>query len=67
MGSNGALTYMLFALTLLITSHKCTADGGDTLFLGASLTGNRTIISKNGTFKLFVDPLQAQLIDVNGY
>ncbi|XP_057859953.2 G-type lectin S-receptor-like serine/threonine-protein kinase At2g19130 [Cryptomeria japonica] len=55
MGSNGALEYLLFVLTVLIIFHncdECTADGGDTLSLGASLTGNQTIISKNGTFEL---------------
>ncbi|GLJ32683.1 hypothetical protein SUGI_0657550 [Cryptomeria japonica] len=55
MGSNGAFAYMLFVLTVLIILHncdECTADGGDTLSLGASLTGNQTIISKNGTFEL---------------
>ncbi|GLJ32666.1 hypothetical protein SUGI_0657220 [Cryptomeria japonica] len=52
MGSNGALPYMLFVLILLIISDKCTVDGGDTLSLGASLRGNQTVTSKNGTFEL---------------
>ncbi|GLJ20035.1 hypothetical protein SUGI_0363280 [Cryptomeria japonica] len=56
MGRNGALAYMLFALTVITVFHncdKCTAAvGGDTLSLGTSLTGNQTIISKNGTFEI---------------
>ncbi|GLJ32677.1 hypothetical protein SUGI_0657470 [Cryptomeria japonica] len=54
-GRNSPLAYMLLALTVLIIFHhcdQCSADGGDTLPLGASLTGNQTIISKNGTFEL---------------
>ncbi|XP_057859955.2 G-type lectin S-receptor-like serine/threonine-protein kinase At2g19130 [Cryptomeria japonica] len=55
MGSDGVLPYLLFSFTLLIIFHhcdECSAYGGDTLSLGASLTGNQTIISKNGTFEL---------------
>ncbi|GLJ32680.1 hypothetical protein SUGI_0657500 [Cryptomeria japonica] len=46
---------LLFALTVLIIFHhcdECTADGGDTLSLGASLGENQTVISKSGTFAL---------------
>ncbi|XP_059078212.1 G-type lectin S-receptor-like serine/threonine-protein kinase At2g19130 [Cryptomeria japonica] len=42
LGSNGPFVYILFVLTLLIIIYncdECTADGGDTLSLGASLTG----------------------------
>ncbi|GLJ20012.1 hypothetical protein SUGI_0362880 [Cryptomeria japonica] len=55
MGRNGAQAYMFFALTVITIVHncnKCTAGSGDTLSLGTSLTGNKTIISKNGTFEM---------------
>ncbi|GLJ21872.1 hypothetical protein SUGI_0409040 [Cryptomeria japonica] len=60
MATNSALAYMLFALTVITTVHncdECTAGRGDTLSLGDSLTGNQTIISKNGTFEMgFFNP-----------
>ncbi|GLJ20017.1 hypothetical protein SUGI_0362950 [Cryptomeria japonica] len=60
MGTNSALPYMLFALTVITIVHncdECTAGRGDTLSLGDSLTGNQKIISKNGTFEMgFFNP-----------
>ncbi|XP_059063052.1 G-type lectin S-receptor-like serine/threonine-protein kinase At2g19130 [Cryptomeria japonica] len=50
-GRNG----IVFALTVLIIFHhceECTADGEDTLSLGASLGGNQTLISNSVTFAL---------------
>ncbi|GLJ33549.1 hypothetical protein SUGI_0674650 [Cryptomeria japonica] len=45
---------------MIIAAHYCTSlavDVGDTLALGDSLTGNQTIMSKNGTFALgFFNP-----------
>ncbi|XP_059073450.1 putative inactive G-type lectin S-receptor-like serine/threonine-protein kinase SRK [Cryptomeria japonica] len=44
---------MFFAVTVFTQLQRCAAvEAGDTLLLGASLTGNQTIISKNGTFEL---------------
>ncbi|GLJ27685.1 hypothetical protein SUGI_0543550 [Cryptomeria japonica] len=48
---------MIFAVTVLIIVSNCHAlstgtDSGDSLLLGASLFGNQTIISQNGTFEL---------------
>ncbi|GLJ15669.1 hypothetical protein SUGI_0257740 [Cryptomeria japonica] len=45
---------MFFALTVLTQqqSYGAAVDSGDTFSLGALLTGNQTIISKNGTFEL---------------
>ncbi|KAH9289957.1 hypothetical protein KI387_034074, partial [Taxus chinensis] len=38
-------------------SYSLGVDGGDVLLLGVSLTGNQTIMSKNGTFELeFFNP-----------
>ncbi|GLJ51267.1 hypothetical protein SUGI_1090480 [Cryptomeria japonica] len=45
----------VLAIIIFIAVHNCsllTADGGDTLLLGSSLSGNQTMISKNGTFAL---------------
>ncbi|KAH9291256.1 hypothetical protein KI387_043555 [Taxus chinensis] len=45
----------LLVLALLVLLPSCDSlavDGRDTLRLGASLLGNQTIISKNGTFEL---------------
>ncbi|KAH9297194.1 hypothetical protein KI387_028876, partial [Taxus chinensis] len=56
MEANRATIYfhLLFATTVFIQliTYSDAVEGGDTLFLGASLTGNQTIISKNGTFEL---------------
>ncbi|GLJ27723.1 hypothetical protein SUGI_0544080 [Cryptomeria japonica] len=55
MGRNGLLAYMIFALTVLIVIYKCDGlDAGkkDSLSVGASLLGNETLTSKNGTFEL---------------
>ncbi|XP_059068796.1 G-type lectin S-receptor-like serine/threonine-protein kinase At2g19130 [Cryptomeria japonica] len=49
------MKYLFLAITVLIAAHYCSSlavDGGDTLLLGASLSGNQTLISKNGTFAL---------------
>ncbi|GLJ15636.1 hypothetical protein SUGI_0257200 [Cryptomeria japonica] len=42
---------LLFTVTLFIQLNS-NSGARDTLSLGASLTGNQTIISKNGTFEL---------------
>ncbi|GLJ51260.1 hypothetical protein SUGI_1090370 [Cryptomeria japonica] len=50
-----ATKYLFLAITMIIAAHYCTSievDEGDTLLLGASLTGNQTLISQNGTFAL---------------
>ncbi|XP_057827972.2 G-type lectin S-receptor-like serine/threonine-protein kinase At2g19130 [Cryptomeria japonica] len=50
-----AVKYLFIAITVSIAVHNCSGvslDGGDTLRLGTSLTGNQTLISKNGTFAL---------------
>ncbi|GLJ15664.1 hypothetical protein SUGI_0257660 [Cryptomeria japonica] len=49
-----AFVSLFFAVTLFIhlNSNCAPVEAGDTLSLGASLIGNRTIISKNGTFEL---------------
>ncbi|GLJ27688.1 hypothetical protein SUGI_0543600 [Cryptomeria japonica] len=55
MGRDGFLPYMTFALNVLIVISNCnglSAGRGDSLSMGASLNGNQTIISKNGTFEL---------------
>lgn len=55
MERNGLLPYMIFALTILIITYNSiglSAGRGDSLALGASLAGNQTIISKNGTLEL---------------
>ncbi|GLJ15677.1 hypothetical protein SUGI_0257820 [Cryptomeria japonica] len=39
----------MFQISALLLNFM---EAGDTLLLGASLTGNQTIISKNGTFEL---------------
>ncbi|XP_057869085.2 G-type lectin S-receptor-like serine/threonine-protein kinase At2g19130 [Cryptomeria japonica] len=49
------IKYLVLAITISIALRNCcalTLDGGDTLLLGDSLTGNQTLISKNGTFAL---------------
>ncbi|GLJ51266.1 hypothetical protein SUGI_1090470 [Cryptomeria japonica] len=49
------MKHLFLAITVIIAAHYCSSlavDGGDTLFLGASLTGNQTLNSKNGTFAL---------------
>ncbi|XP_059073429.1 G-type lectin S-receptor-like serine/threonine-protein kinase At2g19130 [Cryptomeria japonica] len=45
---------LFFALTVFsqLKSYGAAIDAGDTLSLGASLTGTQTIISQNGTFEL---------------
>ncbi|GLJ44798.1 hypothetical protein SUGI_0942240 [Cryptomeria japonica] len=45
---------LLFAITVFIQlkNYGAAVQGGDTLSLGASLAGNQTLISKNGTFEL---------------
>ncbi|XP_059073442.1 G-type lectin S-receptor-like serine/threonine-protein kinase SD2-2 [Cryptomeria japonica] len=45
---------LFFAVNVFIQlkSNGDAMEAGDTLLLGASLTGNQTIISKNGTFEL---------------
>ncbi|XP_057834091.2 G-type lectin S-receptor-like serine/threonine-protein kinase At2g19130 [Cryptomeria japonica] len=45
---------LLFVATMFIQleCNGSAVEAGDTLSLGASLTGNQTIISKNGTFEL---------------
>ncbi|GLJ15653.1 hypothetical protein SUGI_0257500 [Cryptomeria japonica] len=45
---------LYFAVTVFIQlkSNGAAVEAGDTLSLGASLTGNQTIISNNGTFEL---------------
>ncbi|GLJ15668.1 hypothetical protein SUGI_0257700 [Cryptomeria japonica] len=45
---------MFFAVTVFtqLQRYGAAVEAGDTLLLGASLTGNQTIISKNGTFEL---------------
>ncbi|GLJ15665.1 hypothetical protein SUGI_0257670 [Cryptomeria japonica] len=51
----GKLFQSLFlAVTVFIQlkSNGAVVEAGDTLLLGSSLTGNQTIISKNGTFEL---------------
>ncbi|GLJ32935.1 hypothetical protein SUGI_0663380 [Cryptomeria japonica] len=35
-----------------LKSHRAAAEGGDTVSLGVFITGNQTIISRNGTFEL---------------
>ncbi|GLJ52694.1 hypothetical protein SUGI_1121730 [Cryptomeria japonica] len=55
MGRNGLLGYLLFFHVILIIFHTIDGSvvrGGNTLFLGDSLTGNQTIISMNGMFEL---------------
>ncbi|GLJ51249.1 hypothetical protein SUGI_1090150 [Cryptomeria japonica] len=50
-----AMKHLFLAITVIIAAHYCSSlgvDGGDTLSLGASLTGNQKLISKNGTFAL---------------
>ncbi|GLJ37583.1 hypothetical protein SUGI_0763720 [Cryptomeria japonica] len=42
---------VLYMLTLPYNCHPLTV-GGDSIALGASLTGNQSIVSKNGTFEL---------------
>eukprot|EP01018_Ginkgo_biloba_P011674 Gb_40120 [translate_table: standard] len=47
-----ALLHLAIALGMILA-----CEAADTLYLGGSLTGNQTIISKNGTFQLgFVSP-----------
>ncbi|GLJ37589.1 hypothetical protein SUGI_0763780 [Cryptomeria japonica] len=43
---------VLYMLSLPHNCHSLTVDGGDSIALGASLTGNQSIVSKNGTFEL---------------
>ncbi|GLJ51257.1 hypothetical protein SUGI_1090340 [Cryptomeria japonica] len=55
MDTEEAIKYLVLAITMIIAAHNCSSlpsDGGHTLLLGASLTGNQTILSKNGTFAL---------------
>ncbi|GLJ50682.1 hypothetical protein SUGI_1079760 [Cryptomeria japonica] len=50
-----AMKYLILAITMIIAAHCCSSlavDSGDTLLLGNSLTGNQTIMSKNGVFAL---------------
>ncbi|GLJ51234.1 hypothetical protein SUGI_1089970 [Cryptomeria japonica] len=51
---------LAIVITIIIAMHNCSliaVDGGDTLLMGSSLSGNQTIISKNGTFALgFFNP-----------
>ncbi|GLJ32901.1 hypothetical protein SUGI_0662700 [Cryptomeria japonica] len=42
----------VFAVFIQLKSYGAAVEGIDTISLGASITGNRTIISKNGTFEL---------------
>ncbi|GLJ10853.1 hypothetical protein SUGI_0136630 [Cryptomeria japonica] len=49
------LKYTLLPFAMIILLHKCqsiTVDKGDTLAVGTALAGNRTLVSKNGTFAL---------------
>ncbi|XP_057831491.2 G-type lectin S-receptor-like serine/threonine-protein kinase At2g19130 [Cryptomeria japonica] len=57
MRKNDLIAYMIFAFIVLIIVSNCHGlstgtDRGDSLPLGASLCGNQTIISQNGTFEL---------------
>ncbi|XP_059068779.1 G-type lectin S-receptor-like serine/threonine-protein kinase At2g19130 [Cryptomeria japonica] len=50
-----AMKYLFLAITVIIAADYCSSlavDGGDTLLLRDSLTGNQTIMSKNGMFAL---------------
>uniref|UniRef100_A0A0D6QRW0 Receptor-like serine/threonine-protein kinase n=1 Tax=Araucaria cunninghamii TaxID=56994 RepID=A0A0D6QRW0_ARACU len=47
-----SLFLALSVLALLRSNIFLLVDGGDTLQIGASLTGNQTILSKDGTFAL---------------
>ncbi|GLJ51288.1 hypothetical protein SUGI_1090820 [Cryptomeria japonica] len=45
--------YLLLAVAVIIAANYCSAVevyGGDTLLVGSSLSGNQTLISRNGTF-----------------
>ncbi|GLJ32900.1 hypothetical protein SUGI_0662690 [Cryptomeria japonica] len=44
--------FIVFVVFIQQKSYGAAVEGGDTLSLGASITGNQTIISKNGTFVL---------------
>ncbi|XP_059068808.1 G-type lectin S-receptor-like serine/threonine-protein kinase At2g19130 [Cryptomeria japonica] len=48
-----AKMYLLLAVAVIIAANYCSAvevHGGDTLLVGSSLSGNQTLISRNGTF-----------------
>ncbi|XP_057812929.2 G-type lectin S-receptor-like serine/threonine-protein kinase At2g19130 [Cryptomeria japonica] len=50
-----AMKSLILATNLIIAAHYCSSlavGSGDTLLLGNSLTGNQTILSKNGEFAL---------------
>ncbi|GLJ51245.1 hypothetical protein SUGI_1090110 [Cryptomeria japonica] len=51
---------LILAITIIIAMYNCNllaVDVGETLLMGSSLSGNQTIISKNGTFALgFFNP-----------
>ncbi|GLJ21871.1 hypothetical protein SUGI_0409030 [Cryptomeria japonica] len=50
-----AMKCFVLAVTMIIGVNICSSlalGGGDSLLLGESLAGNRSIISKNGTFEL---------------
>ncbi|GLJ32929.1 hypothetical protein SUGI_0663310 [Cryptomeria japonica] len=44
--------FLVFTVFSQLSSYAAVVEGGDTLSLGASITGNQTIISENGTFEL---------------
>ncbi|GLJ32904.1 hypothetical protein SUGI_0662730 [Cryptomeria japonica] len=44
--------FFVFTVFIQLKSYCAVVEGGDTISLGASITGNQTIISKNGTFEL---------------
>ncbi|GLJ51289.1 hypothetical protein SUGI_1090840 [Cryptomeria japonica] len=49
------IKFLVLVITVSIAAHNSSGvilDRGDTLRLGDSLTGNQTLISKNGTFAL---------------
>ncbi|GLJ15656.1 hypothetical protein SUGI_0257530 [Cryptomeria japonica] len=52
MESRAKLCFFALTVRIQLQSYGAAVDAGDTLSLGTSLTGNQTIISKNGTFEL---------------
>ncbi|XP_057851568.2 G-type lectin S-receptor-like serine/threonine-protein kinase At2g19130 [Cryptomeria japonica] len=55
MGNRAKLCFTLFLVVTVFShlkSYGAAVEAGDTLSLGASLAGNQTIFSKNGTFEL---------------
>ncbi|GLJ32942.1 hypothetical protein SUGI_0663500 [Cryptomeria japonica] len=44
--------FLAFTVFIQLKSYGAAVEGGDILSLGASITGNQTIISKNSTFEL---------------